>query len=402
MGTLGNAHATPSMDLAKRKELGQGYFGKYRKKSGVVEADRRAAQIIKENAEKELASIYQGKHPANTPLGSAHATASLTQARRNILLHGERTGGSDAYKERWEKLYENLGKKSGVVEAEKRAAQIIKENAEKELASIYQGKHPANTPLGDAHATPSMDLAKRKELGQGYFGKYRKKSGVIEADKRAAQIIKENESDYLKKLGKEGKKINWAKWGKWGAVALGAAALIGLGIWGVKKYRENQEEQANNAQAQQPINNVEQPDSTATGAVIPPIGVVPGDSTVVGINPPVAPAEPDTPAVEPTPVHNPNSVVDQDGNMTVKKGDGLWHIAKRYIEEKYANEPEKYENLSKAEQDKLIWKEVHRIAELNDFELVTKFINGKEVIVTSPMIHAGDKVKVVETETLAA
>ena len=178
--------------------------------------------------------------------------------------------------------------------------------------------------------------------------------------------------------------------------------MIGLGIWGVKKYRENQEEQANNAQAQQPINNVEQPDSTATGAVIPPIGVVPGDSTVVGINPPVAPAEPDTPAVEPTPVHNPNSVVDQDGNMTVKKGDGLWHIAKRYIEEKYANEPEKYENLSKAEQDKLIWKEVHRIAELNDFELVTKFINGKEVIVTSPMIHAGDKVKVVETETLAA
>lgn len=351
MGTLGDAHATPSMDLAKRKELGQGYFGKYRKKSGVVEADKSAAQIIKGKEQKAWVKEVLGKKTVFSP--------------------------------------ENLDKWSG-------------HGANPELNDL--NKYYRQWEQNDKYVKYlDQHLRQKPDFNPDNLEKWIGRGPNKELDNLNEMYrIAENESDYLKKLGQEGKKINWAKWGKWGAVALGAAALIGLGIWGVKKYRENQEEQANNAQAQQPINNVEQPDSTATGAVIPPIGVVPGDSTVVGINPPVAPAEPDTPAVEPTPVHNPNSVVDQDGNMTVKKGDGLWHIAKRYIEEKYANEPEKYENLSKAEQDKLIWKEVHRIAELNDFELVTKFINGKEVIVTSPMIHAGDKVKVVETETLAA
>ena len=87
--------------------------------------------------------------------------------------------------------------------------------------------------------------------------------------------------------------------------------------------------------------------------------------------------------------------MDNEGRYVAKSGDDFWKIAEKYLKDKYKNEPEKFENLSTDEQEKLVWKEVKRIAELNNFELVTTVLNGKEVIITAPMIHPGDKVKVV-------
>ena len=228
-----------------------------------------------------------------------------------------------------------------------------------------------------------LDVEKNKaDRRKALFENKGQKFGGIEADKRAEEIIKKN-----------AKKVNWKKIGKWGAIAVVGAVLVGLAAWGIKKYNENKA--AN-------VTNVEpQPESLPT--------------------PIAAKAELDkkhAPVPEPaitTPL-DPKSPVDADGKMTVQKGDGLWHIAERYLEAKFKTEPEKFANLTKKEQNKMIYKEMIRIAKLYEAQLnednqsknpikVTYqdvVINGKTQRVAIPMLRTGQKIQVVEKLDKAA
>ncbi len=57
----------------------------------------------------------------------------------------------------------------------------------------------------------------------------------------------------------------------------------------------------------------------------------------------------------------------KEGKYVTKQGDNFWNIAQRYLEEKYADEPEKYKNLSKEEQNSMIQQEAERIMKLNGY-----------------------------------
>ena len=272
----------------------------------------------------------------------------------------------------WEKYYKERGltynpQKSGVVEADRRAEKFFK--AEAEHAKI-QAEYDKMAKKYEAMKTERW-AALAKNRG--------KVSGVVEADRRAEKFF-EQQAKQVKKA----KIFNWKKAGKWGLIGLGITTVVGLIANGIKKNNDNQEtvlsnRELNSQEANQELisDTVSTANQKETEEATPSTSVVSENSTV---------------SVEST---ESDSIIDADNNITVEAGDGLWHIARRYLEDKYKNNPEKFEQLSTDEQEKLVWKEVKRIAELNNFELVTTVLNGKEVIITAPMIHPGDKVKVV-------
>jgi hypothetical protein len=272
----------------------------------------------------------------------------------------------------WEKYDEKRGipynpQKSGVVEADKRAEKFFKTEAEH---AKIQAEYDKMAKEYEAMKTERW-AALAKNRG--------KVSGVVEADRRAEKFF-EQQAKQVKKA----KIFNWKKAGKWGLIGLGITTVVGLIANGIKKNNDNQEtvlsnRELNSQEANQELisDTVSTANQKETEEATPSTSVVSENSTV---------------SVEST---ESDSIIDADNNITVEAGDGLWHIARRYLEDKYKNEPEEFENLSTDEQEKLVWKEVKRIAELNNFELVTTVLNGKEVIVTAPMIHPGDKVKVV-------
>ena len=272
----------------------------------------------------------------------------------------------------WKKYYKERGltynpQKSGVVEADRRAEKFFK--AEAEHAKI-QAEYDEMAKEYKAMKTERW-AALAKNRG--------KVSGVVEADRRAEKFF-EQQANQVKKA----KIFNWKKAGKWGLIGLGITTVVGLIANGIKKNNDNMktalsEQKSSPQEANQKLKSgtVSTDMNEETVESTPSTSVVSENSTV---------------SVEST---ESDSIIDADNNITVEAGDGLWHIARRYLEDKYKNEPEEFENLSTDEQEKLIWQEVKSIAKLNNFELVTTVLNGKEVIITAPMIHPGDKVKVV-------
>ncbi len=181
------------------------------------------------------------------------------------------------------------------------------------------------------------------------------------------------------------KGFNWKKAGKIGAIVVGAAALIGGAIWLINKLNKKDEA---------PVDEAPVEDTPATtGPETPEAPVAPIEPEVPVV--PVAPTEPEVPVAptEPTEPEAP-ATPELKTEYEAQHGDGIWHIAERYLKDKYANEPDKFENLTTEEKNKMILDETLRIAELNNYELVERTINGKKQIVPNPTLHPGDKVKV--------
>lgn len=59
--------------------------------------------------------------------------------------------------------------------------------------------------------------------------------------------------------------------------------------------------------------------------------------------------------------------IDTDGKYLTKDGDTFWNIAKRYLESKFKDEPEKFVNLPKQRKDAIIQKECERIMKQNGY-----------------------------------
>jgi len=202
--------------------------------------------------------------------------------------------------------------------------------------------------------------------------------------------------DNTKALSELANKVDdLAKGNKKMALIGGAIALVGAAVAGIAGYllgKKAGSDDKVNAEETTPVVTTPEDEikqEEITPIVTPPVVTVPEE-------------EQEKEEVPPVETIDPNSPVDADGKMTVKKGDGLWHLAKRYLEYNFKNEPEKFENLSENEQHKLILKEVYRIAKLNEFKLVTKVINGKVQVVTEPMIHPGDKIQIIKKMDTAA
>ena len=208
----------------------------------------------------------------------------------------------------------------------------------------------------------------------------------------------DNMNDYYKALEGKGKGFNWKKAGKWALIGLGVAAIVGLTAWGIKKHKENKEAELNK---QEPAPQLT-PDPTAQpNPAVQPDATVQPDPIVTPVKPepalqPVEPVEPTEP-----------SLVDADGKMTVQKGDGPWHLAERYLADKFKNEPEKFANLPEKEQNKMIHKKMMEIVELYkkqleaegkkaDVRFEERIIKGKKQTVVVPVIHPGQKIQVVE------
>ena len=292
------------------------------------------------------------KDPSKIQLGTANATPSSGMT--------------------WKKYAEQHGTTytpptSGVGEADRRAAEIIKKNAE----------HAAKQAEYDVMAQEYR--AMKDKRWQALGERMGQKSGVGEADRRAAEIIKKNaehatkQAEYTKwaqdnakeltkneKLIDGTKKFNWKKAGKWAAIGLGVAAVVGLAVWGIKKYNESKEAKLEDLEPSpqpKPKQSVE-PD---------PQPVVPTPEP----NPAPIPEPCPTPVPVPEPVKpepvKPNLPVDPDGTYTTKKGDTFWGIAKKHLADKYQDQPEKFANLTEKQQNVLIQKECERIMKANGY-----------------------------------
>ena len=197
--------------------------------------------------------------------------------------------------------------------------------------------------------------------------------------------------DIAKQMSKQNTKM---------ALIGGAIALAGIAAAGIAGYllgKNNDKDDKVQAEDTTPVVKPEKEEKQEeTTTVVKPEKEEKSEETT-----PVVKPEKEEKPEETNPV-DPNSPIDTDGNATVQKGDGLWHIAERYLEYKFKNEPDKFKNLSETEKNQMIWKEVHRIADLNGFKLVSSIIKGKKLLVTDPMLHTGDKVQVVKKVDIAA
>ena len=79
--------------------------------------------------------------------------------------------------------------------------------------------------------------------------------------------------------------------------------------------------------------------------------------------------------------------VDENGRYPVVYGDSFWNIAKRNLEDKYADNPEKFTNLTETAKNEIIRKEMVRILNLNGYDL------DENKWFPVPMLYPGDKIK---------
>lgn len=170
------------------------------------------------------------------------------------------------------------------------------------------------------------------------------------------------------------------KWGKIGLIALGVAAVVGLGIWAAKKIKQNKEEKIQEQerlqqeQTQQPIQdtNLENEGTPITDntEVLPPVvddstTVVPPvvDDTTTVVPPVVDETEEETTVDKTDDKEETSDIEDKtevtsgkdgdleikvDGNTyKVKKGDNVWNIAKEHLRDELGREPKASEILIK-------------------------------------------------------
>ena len=433
-------------------------------------------------------------HPSNATLGTAHATPS--SGSKSISVN---------------KVYNPITKMYDVKVGNKTvksfyreglADKYIQKNSTKLLRDLAplgniaphpNPAHPSNATLGTAHATPSSGMTRQQFAQQRGTTYTPPVSGVAEADRRAAEIIKQNAANVDDTAGKVvqqnadkvddtvgkaiqqnadkvddtvgkviqqnadkvddtmgkaiqqnadkvddiAKNFNWKKFGKWGAIAAAAVTV------GAILYKECNNK--NNASTTEEVNK---PDSTDKNTS--------ATNTTPAQQPTIAPATTaDTTATDTTQVQQTatapattatqeeavtevdstqssdkttvsDSPIDADGMMVAQKGDGFWQLAERYLEyvdKGFAELPED-KRIAKIDAKKIEFIGLYREQLINEviekskkagkeltYEEAAKKINvkieemeinGKLQKVVVPIIHPGQKIQVVKKMDVAA
>ena len=282
-------------------------------------------------------------------------------------------------------------------------------NLDGKVDDIYQNIDKLKRGVGEANGKIIGKIDGLTETVTGLNGKIDDVTQNVDKLKRglgevSGKIIAKVD-DNSKAIGELGSKVDdiakqMSKQNTKMALIGGAIALAGIAAAGIAGYllgKNNDKDDKVQAEDTAPVVKPEKEEKQEeTTPVVKPEKEEESEETT-----PVVKPEKEEKPEETTPV-DPNSPIDADGNATVQKGDGLWHIAERYLEYKFKNEPDKFKNLSETEKNQMIWKEVHRIADLNGFKLVSSIIKGKKLLVTDPMLHTGDKVQVVKKVDIAA
>ena len=391
---LGNNPAQAPTEPLTWKKYYEEHGIKYEapKKFGGIKADRQAEEIIRKNSQNATSTTIEKVFNPKT-------NKYDIKVGDKVIKSFYRESLADKYIEKY-----------GVKLLKEAPLGVIDEKINPNPS------HSSNTSLEERLANAEKEAKRNKTLAERYKAlaeskeerlkaqRKGKKTGPAEADRQAEEIIRKNSQNATntqagdaiengaKKankttVGKAFKNIPWKKIGKWG----GLIALVGLAAVGVNSLIQNAKDknQAVDQNSTTPVpatSIVEENDSIAVAT-----DTIGNNETVV---PPVVEQE-----VEEV---DPNSPIDADGKATVQKGDGLWHIAERYLEYKHKNTPETFANLSEKEKNQMILKEVRRLAKLNGYEFVQKEINGKLQTVTSPMMHPVDKIQVEKKMDVAA
>ena len=338
-------------------------------------------------------------HPSNTPLGTAEPTPS-----------GE--------PKTWAKYFKEHGKAytqpvSGVVEAERRAADIMKRNEiTHQVEETLKQKtefNPANLEKWSGHSpnptlnamndyyrelekqptiqsvTDKLDDVKKTVASQNKaideLGKKLAQQGD-KIDDLSKTIVKQQDemSVLTKKLAKTNKKV--AVIATLTALAAGAVGYL-LGKSGNETEQETvdatpavtvvQEEQQAEDNSAAPVRESEQelenPAADVVGDSIPTSTAV-SDSTLVVSADSLVVSPVDVAASEAVTAHSEEEIhleLNEKGEYRTKAGDSFWDIAERFLKDVYADEPENFENLPKTKRDAMIQKECERIMRQNGY-----------------------------------
>ena len=186
--------------------------------------------------------------------------------------------------------------------------------------------------------------------------------------------------------------IDWKKFGKIGLGIAAVGGLIGLGIWAYNKLKDKNTEATANKQGDSNTVVVPPTDNAQDSTVI----VVPPENDSNLVVAPVIPTEPEVvPVIEET--EDPSTVtpslpLNEDGTYITQKGDCFWNIAKKHLEDKYKDEPEKYANKTQREKDAMIQLETRRIMKLNGYTLAENKWSA------NPTLHPRVNIKIVEKD----
>lgn len=301
-------------------------------------------------------------HPSNTPLGTAEPTPS-----------GE--------PKTWAKYLKEHGKTytqpvSGTVEADRRAANIIRGNEIKhqvqETLSRKPEFNPANLDKWSGNGkNPTLDDLTKTVTAQR-----------DKIDDLGKTILKQGDEigDLTKKLAKSNKRIAVVA-----AITTVAAGALGYLLGKSDNDTESKEESTVSTPAPETVPVKEQEEAAAAsgneeGAAAnlsdPAAAAAPPAAETVTVDTQIPAAAEDSATVT-TPVNEseteasdeekPALQIDKDGKYTTKRGDSFWNIAERYLETIYAGKPEKFENLPESKRDAMIQKECERIMRQNGY-----------------------------------
>ena len=234
------------------------------KQAATRKAANAAQQLAKENQEFLAWALKnvnkQGDLTSIKDLIETYGTAEQRKEFRRL---------SNLYSDKKPKTWGNYAKKhgttytqpvSGVVEADKQAAQVIEANKQR-------AEYLKSIGLGDAKPTSSSGMTWAKYAQEHGTTYTQPVSGVVEADKQAARIIEANKQNVQIVIDEiptqitqttdnvpaqviddvttnTAKKINWKKLGKYGVMLAGAVG-IGYGIYSLFKKDENKEVNTN-------------------------------------------------------------------------------------------------------------------------------------------------------------
>ena len=338
-------------------------------------------------------------HPENTPLGTAQPTQS-----------GE--------PKTWAKYLKEHGKTytqpvSGTVEADRRAANIIRGNEIKHQVQETLSRKPEFNPanldkwsgncknptlealndyyrelekqpsittlngkLDDLTKTVTAQRDKIDDLGKVISQQSNK------IDDLGKTILKQGDEigDLTKKLAKSNKRIAVVA-----AITTVAAGALGYLLGKSDNDTESKEESTVSTPAPETVPVKEQEEAAAVsgneeGAAAnlsePAAAAAPPAVETVTVDTQIPAAAEDSATVT-TPVNEseteasdeekPALQIDKDGKYTTKRGDSFWNIAERYLETIYAGKPEKFENLPESKRDAMIQKECERIMRQNGY-----------------------------------
>lgn len=333
-------------------------------------------------------------HPSNTPLGTAEVKPT-----------GER--------KTWTKYFQERGKVypqpvSGVAEADRRAASIIKGNEVKQqVEEALKPKtefNPTNIEKWSGHSenkvldamndyyrklekqptiqtvTDSSDdlkstVASQKEKINELGQKVVKQTDKI--DDLSKTVVKQSDeiADLTRKLSKTNKKV--------AVIATIVAAAAGAVGYFLGKSDSESGEGAQTTEAStgtatrtgtetETGNTAGTPTPTATTtatATATETGTGTETETETEVPREVADSLKITSDNKITTSYRDKLPLDlnENGEYKTKKGDTFWDIAERYLKGVYAKEPEKFENLPKSKRDTMIQKECERIMKQNGY-----------------------------------